>query len=56
MGRGCGFMVGGMAYWGGLFGLGGWGEWWVAYGLWPKSRGRRTRASSFEVHPAGKFQ
>ena len=26
MGRGCGFMVGGMAYWGGLFGLGGWGS------------------------------
>ena len=26
MGRGCGFMVGGMACWGGLFGLGGWGS------------------------------
>ena len=35
---------------------GGLGEWWVAYGLCPKSRGRRTRALSFEVHPAGKFQ
>ena len=46
--------------WDGLLGwsvwAGGLGEGWVAYGLCPKSRGRRTRASPFEVHPAGKFQ